>query len=137
MSKILVSYFSASGITKRVAEKVAKLKGCDALITGENIGQVASQTMQAMVTTNAVCNIPVFRPLIGMDKNDIINIAKKIGTYETSILPYEDCCTIFVPKHPDTKPKLAKIEMSEQHLDIEKEAVNNIEILKITNNGVE
>ena len=126
-------------IMMRVAEKVAKLKGCDALITGENIGQVASQTMQAMVTTNAVCNIPIFRPLIGMDKNDIINIAKKIGTYETSILPYEDCCTVFVPKHPDTKPKIEKIEKSEEHLDIEKfveDAVNNLEIIEISSGVV-
>jgi len=126
-------------IMMRVAEKVAKMKGSDALITGENIGQVASQTMQAMVTTNAVCNIPVFRPLIGMDKNDIINIAKKIDTYETSILPYEDCCTVFVPKHPETKPKIDRIEMSEQHLEIEKlveDAINSIEIIEIVNGTV-
>lgn len=126
-------------IMMRIAERVANQKGCHALITGENIGQVASQTMQAMVTTNAVCNIPVFRPLIGMDKNDIINIAKKIDTYETSILPYEDCCTVFVPKHPDTKPRIDKIEMSEQHLDIEKiveDAINSIEVIEILNGRI-
>jgi thiamine biosynthesis protein ThiI len=121
-------------IMMRIAQKVAGLKGADALITGENIGQVASQTMQSIVTTNAVCNIPVFRPLIGMDKNDIIDIAKKIGTYETSILPYEDCCTIFVPKHPEIRPRIDKIEKSETHLDIEgivEKAIENMEVISI------
>lgn len=124
-------------IMMRVAERVAKEKECDALITGENIGQVASQTMKSIVATNDVCSIPVFRPLIGMDKNDIISIAKKIGTFETSILPYEDCCTIFVPKHPETQPKIEKLEKSETHLDIEKivdEVVNSIELIVIKNN---
>lgn len=124
-------------IMMRVAERVANEKGCDALITGENIGQVASQTMKSIVATNDVCSIPVFRPLIGMDKNDIIDIAKKIGTFETSILPYEDCCTIFVPKHPETQPKIEKLEKSEQHLDIEKiveEVINNLELVVIKNN---
>ena len=124
-------------IMMRVAEKVAKEKGCDALITGENLGQVASQTMKSIVATNDVCSIPVFRPLIGMDKNDIIDIAKKIGTFETSILPYEDCCTIFVPKHPETQPKIEKLERSETHLEIDKivdEVVNNLELIEIKNN---
>jgi thiamine biosynthesis protein ThiI len=121
-------------IMMRVAEKVAKLKGCDALITGENIGQVASQTMQAMVTTNAVCSITVFRPLIGMDKNDIINIAKKIDTYETSILPYEDCCTVFVPKHPQIKPHLDTAIEEENKFDYNAlidEAIENIQTIRL------
>ena len=125
-------------IMMRIAQKIADEKGCDALITGENIGQVASQTMKAIVTTNEVVELPVFRPLIGMDKNDIINIAKKIGTYETSILPYEDCCTIFVPKHPETKPRVEKIRESETHLDIEKiieDCMNNIEHITIGENN--
>jgi len=124
-------------IMMRVAKRVANEKGCDALITGENIGQVASQTMKSIVATNAVCDIPVFRPLIGLDKNDIIDIAKKIGTFETSILPYEDCCTIFVPKHPETQPKIEKLEKSETHLDIDKivdEVVNNLELVVIKKN---
>lgn len=124
-------------IMMRVAERVAKKKECDALITGENIGQVASQTMKSIVATNDVCSIPVFRPLIGMDKNDIIDIAKNIGTFETSILPYEDCCTIFVPKHPETQPKIEKLEKSETHLDIEgivEKVVSNLELVVIKNN---
>lgn len=124
-------------IMMRVAERVAKEKECDALITGENIGQVASQTMKSIVATNDVCSIPVFRPLIGMDKNDIIDIAKNIGTFETSILPYEDCCTIFVPKHPETQPKIEKLEKSETHLDIEgivEKVVSNLELVVIKNN---
>lgn len=124
-------------IMMRVAERVAIEKGCDALITGENIGQVASQTMKSIVATNAVCDIPVFRPLIGMDKNDIIDIAKKIGTFETSILPYEDCCTIFVPKHPETQPKIDRLEKSEQHLDIDgivEDVINNLELVVIKKN---
>lgn len=124
-------------IMMRVAERVAKEKECDALITGENIGQVASQTMKSIVATNDVCSIPVFRPLIGMDKNDIIDIAKNIGTFETSILPYEDCCTIFVPKHPETQPKIEKLEKSETHLDIEgivEKVISNLELVVIKNN---
>lgn len=124
-------------IMMRVAERVANEKGCEALITGENIGQVASQTMKSIVATNDVCSIPVFRPLIGMDKNDIIDIAKKIGTFETSILPYEDCCTVFVPKHPETQPKIEKLEKSEQRLDIEgivNTVVENLELVVIKNN---
>ena len=85
-------------------------------MTGESIGQVASQTVQSMVSTNEVCTLPVFRPLIAFDKQDIINLAQKIGTFETSILPYEDCCTIFVAKHPVTKPNAGIIRRSEEKL---------------------
>ncbi len=100
----------------RIAEHFAKEAGSLGLITGESIGQVASQTMQSLLCTNAVCTLPVYRPLIGMDKQDIIDISNRIGTYETSILPYEDCCTIFVAKHPVTRPRLSVIEKSEEKL---------------------
>ncbi len=103
----------------RLAEKVAQETGCMMLITGENLGQVASQTAEALVVTDASVQLPVMRPLIAMDKVDIMDVAKEIGTYETSILPYEDCCTVFLPKHPATKPKLEKILESESHLDVE------------------
>ncbi len=103
-----------------VAERIAKKSGSLALITGESLGQVASQTIHALgVTNEAVKDIPVFRPLIGMDKDEIVNIARKIGTFETSILPYEDCCTVFVPKHPTTKPVLGKVLQSQSKLDME------------------
>ena len=101
----------------KIAEHFANESGCLGLNTGESIGQVASQTMQSLAATNAVCNMPVYRPLIGFDKNDIIAISEKIDTYETSIQPFEDCCTIFVAKHPVTKPNLKIIERSEQHLN--------------------
>ncbi|MBQ2453304.1 MAG: tRNA 4-thiouridine(8) synthase ThiI, partial [Lachnospiraceae bacterium] len=102
----------------RIAESIAARTECLGLITGESIGQVASQTLQSLyVTDSAVRTMPVYRPLIGMDKQEIVNISEKIGTYETSILPYEDCCTIFVAKHPVTKPKLEIIERSEHNLD--------------------
>ncbi len=100
----------------RIAETLAKANGALALVTGESIGQVASQTVQSMVSTNEVCTLPVFRPLIAFDKQDIINLAQKIGTFETSILPYEDCCTIFVAKHPVTKPNAGIIRRSEEKL---------------------
>lgn len=100
----------------RIAEHFAKKDDCLGLITGESIGQVASQTMQSLITTNAVCGLPVFRPVIGFDKQEIVEIAQKIGTFETSIEPYEDCCTIFVAKHPVTKPVLPAIEKSEELL---------------------
>ncbi len=100
----------------RIAEHFAKKSDCLALVTGESIGQVASQTLQSLLATNAVCGLPVFRPLIGFDKQEIVTIAKKLKTFETSIEPYEDCCTIFVAKHPVTKPVLADIEKSEQLL---------------------
>ncbi len=100
----------------KIAERFAAQDGSLALITGESIGQVASQTAQSLLCTNAVCTLPVYRPLIGFDKQDIVDISQKIGTYETSILPFEDCCTIFVAKHPVTKPILSAIEKSESHL---------------------
>lgn len=104
----------------RIAEKVAQETGCTMLITGENLGQVASQTAEALVVTDASVKMPVMRPLIAMDKVDIMEKAQEIGTYETSIQPYEDCCTVFLPKHPVTKPKLERILVSEGKLDCEK-----------------
>ncbi|MBO7374730.1 MAG: tRNA 4-thiouridine(8) synthase ThiI [Lachnospiraceae bacterium] len=120
----------------RIAEHIAKENKCIGLITGESIGQVASQTMQSLLCTNAVCELPVYRPLIAFDKQDIVDIAEKIDTYETSVLPYEDCCTIFVAKHPVTKPILGVIEMHEHNLDdcIEEmlnKAINEREVIDI------
>lgn len=100
----------------KIAERIAGETGCLSLVTGESVGQVASQTMQSLVATNAVCTMPVFRPVIAFDKQDIVDIAERIHTYETSILPYEDCCTTFVAKHPVTKPELDRIEKSERKL---------------------
>jgi len=117
-----------------IAQRIAKDDGCGALITGENLGQVASQTMEAMTVTGAVVDIPVFMPLVGMDKEEIVTIARKIGTMETSILPYEDCCTVFTPKHPKTKPTLAQLENVEQKLDREAliaEALASVEKIKV------
>ncbi|MDD6255352.1 MAG: tRNA 4-thiouridine(8) synthase ThiI [Eubacteriales bacterium] len=117
-----------------LAERVAEENNCDMLITGESIGQVASQTVQGIVATDNAVDMPVMRPLIAMDKIDIIDAAKKIGTYETSIEPYEDCCTVFLPKHPVTKPKLSKILESESHLDVEaliEEAMKTMETVSI------
>lgn len=120
----------------KIAERIAGETDCMSLITGESVGQVASQTMQSLVATNAVCTMPVFRPVIAFDKQDIIDIAEKINTFETSILPYEDCCTTFVAKHPVTKPDLCKIEKSERNLEekihemLEK-AVSEREILRV------
>ena len=101
----------------KIAQDLAKKTGSLALITGESIGQVASQTMQSMAVTNEVCELPVYRPLVGFDKQDIVEISQQIGTFETSILPYEDCCTIFVAKHPVTKPNLGIIKRSESNLE--------------------
>ena len=101
----------------RIAEKIAEDTGCIGLITGESIGQVASQTMQSLLCTNEVCTLPVYRPLIGFDKQEIVDISEKIDTYETSVLPYEDCCTIFVAKPPLTKPHLDRIKRSERNLE--------------------
>ena len=118
----------------QIAERVAIDTGAKALITGESIGQVASQTVEALAVTNQAVSIPVFRPVIGMDKDEIVEIARKIGTFETSILPYEDCCTIFTPKHPNTKPKLERILESEQRLDVEtliNDAIAGIEIVRL------
>ncbi|MGX9755053.1 tRNA uracil 4-sulfurtransferase ThiI [Clostridioides difficile] len=115
----------------RIAQRLSEKRHCDALITGESIGQVASQTIQGLTCTNAVVDLPVFRPLIAMDKSDIVDIAKKIGTFETSIIPEEDCCSVFSPRKPVTKPRLEKIEKSELSLDIEKlvqDAIDGIEV---------
>lgn len=118
----------------RIAEHFARENACMGLITGESIGQVASQTMQSLLCTNAVCQLPVYRPLIGFDKQDIVSIAEKIDTYETSILPYEDCCTIFVARHPVTKPRLEIIERSELKLaerieDLYRQAIETTETI--------
>lgn len=113
----------------RIAEKLAKLQNCSALITGESVGQVASQTIYALGCTDAVTTIPVFRPCIGMDKDEIVRISRKIDTFETSIQPYEDCCTVFTPKHPKTRPKLDEIEEAEAVLNSEEliqHAVDNV-----------
>lgn len=118
----------------KIAEKIARETDCGMLITGENLGQVASQTAEALVVTDHAVQIPVMRPLIALDKVDIMELAKNIGTYQTSILPYEDCCTVFLPKHPTTKPKLAKILASEEVLAVEKlveEAVASKETITI------
>ena len=115
----------------RIAREIAKKYEAQALITGESLGQVASQTMEAICCTDAVVDMPVFRPLIGMDKTEIMEIAKNIGTYETSILPYEDCCTVFTPRHPVTRPKLDTMPKAESKLDVEalvREAVENTEM---------
>ncbi|MBQ7777024.1 MAG: tRNA 4-thiouridine(8) synthase ThiI [Lachnospiraceae bacterium] len=101
----------------RIAETIAKQTECLGLITGESIGQVASQTMASLVATNEVCELPVYRPLIGFDKQEIVEVSEKIGTFETSILPYEDCCTIFVAKHPVTKPNVKIIRKHEKNLE--------------------
>lgn len=121
----------------RIAEHFAYEKKCQALITGESIGQVASQTPQSLIATNAVCTLPVYRPLIAFDKQDIVDIAEKINTYETSIQPYEDCCTIFVAKHPVTKPYLNIIERSEKKLTgtieaLVEKAINETEIIEVS-----
>lgn len=118
----------------RIAEKIALDNHIDALITGESLGQVASQTMKGLTVINAAVDMPILRPLIGLDKVEIIDIAKDIETYKTSILPYDDCCTLFLPKHPVTKPKLSEIEKSEETIDIEgliEEAISNVKIYHI------
>ncbi len=119
----------------RVAQKIAMKNDSSALITGESLAQVASQTVKAIACTEAVCDIPVLRPLIGMDKSEIIKISEKIDTYEISIEPYEDCCTVFTPKHPRTKPDLVAVEKAEKRLDVEalvNEAADGVETIKIT-----
>ncbi|MCL2249533.1 MAG: tRNA 4-thiouridine(8) synthase ThiI [Oscillospiraceae bacterium] len=103
----------------RIAERLARDNGCTALVTGDNLGQVASQTAEALAVSEQCVNIPVFRPLIAFDKRDIVDMAREIGTFETSILPFEDCCTVFTPKRPKTKPKLDEVEVAEMNLDIE------------------
>lgn len=114
----------------KIAGKVAELHDCEALVTGESVGQVASQTIQAIACTDPAANMPVLRPVIGMDKDEIVIISRKIDTFETSILPYEDCCTVFTPKHPRTKPRLHFVEVAEKALDEEtliQEAIAGIE----------
>jgi thiamine biosynthesis protein ThiI len=117
-----------------IANRIAKERNCGALITGESLGQVASQTMQAIAVTDAVTDIPVLRPCIGLDKQEIIGISYKIGTFETSILPYEDCCTVFTPRHPKTRPELDKVIAEEQKVDFEalvEEAIGTINTVRI------
>lgn len=115
----------------RVANKLTEKYGYNSIITGENLGQVASQTIEGITVTNEIANVPVLRPLIGFDKVDIIDTARKIGTYETSILPFEDCCTVFLPKHPNLKPTSEGISKSEEALDIESLVEEVIENMKV------
>ena len=118
----------------RIAQNIAEHNDCKAIVTGENLGQVASQTMEAMASTQAVTDLPVLQPLIGMDKAEIIQIARRIGTFDTSILPYEDCCTVFTPRHPKTHPVVADVAQAESVLDIDalvQEAVDGIERIRI------
>ena len=118
----------------RIAEKVAERTKSGAIVTGECLGQVASQTMEAMKATGAVCSLPILRPVVGMDKEEIVTIARKINTFETSILPYEDCCTVFTPRHPRLRPLPGEIEAAEAELDVEAmvaQAVEGIERIKI------
>ena len=120
----------------RIAERIAIKDGCHGLITGESIGQVASQTMQSLMATNEVCTLPVYRPVIGFDKQEIVEISEKIDAYETSILPFEDCCTIFVAKHPVTKPNIERIEKSELNLaekidELMQTAIDTVEIIEV------
>lgn len=118
----------------RIAERIGASTGCQAIITGESLGQVASQTIESITTSNAVVNMPMLRPLIALDKLEIIEISNKIGTFETSILPYEDCCTVFLPKFPATKPKMEVVLKAEKNLDVEglvSEALENTEVFNI------
>ena len=118
----------------RIAERIAREQGCEALITGESIGQVASQTMTALGTTDSVAGMPVFRPLIGFDKSEIIETARRIGTLEISELPFEDCCTVFTPRHPATHPKMDKILEGEAKLESEEliqRALDGVEAVRV------
>ena len=118
-----------------ISQRLAREDGCGALVTGENLGQVASQTMEAMTVTGAVVDMPIFMPLVGMDKEEIITIARKIGTLETSILPYEDCCTVFTPKHPKTKPTLGQVLNAERNLNRQEliaRALEGVEKIKVS-----
>jgi len=118
----------------RIAERIAEEVRALALVTGESLGQVASQTMESIYVTDSCVNLPVFRPLVGMDKTEIIERARNIGTYELSILPYEDCCTLFLPQHPETRPRLERIMQSESHLEIQRlvdKAVETRETLEV------
>ena len=118
----------------RISQAVAKRCGAKALVTGECLGQVASQTMDAMLVTGAVVDLPILRPVVGMDKEEIVQIARKIGTFETSILPYEDCCTVFTPRHPRLRPLPGEVEFAEEKLDIQaliQAAVDSIERVQV------
>ena len=121
----------------RLAQMTAERFGCDALTTGESLGQVASQTMRALAVTDSVVSIPVLRPCIGLDKEEIISVSRKIDTFETSILPYEDCCTVFTPRHPRTKPETAKVELQEAKLEnydeLLRDAFSTLETVEIKN----
>lgn len=121
-------------IMLQIAQRLAEKNNCRALITGESLGQVASQTLEAIVLTDEVVSMPIFRPLIGIDKDQTVTMARRIGTFETSILPYEDCCTVFVAKHPKTHPNRKDIEMAEKNIDVEKlveQGLAGIETLRI------
>ena len=121
-----------------ISERIARDHGCGCLVTGENLGQVASQTMEAMAVTAASVDIPIFPPLIGMDKEEIVTIARRIGTMETSILPYEDCCTVFTPRHPKTKPTKAQVDRACASLDFDaliERALQNTELVKVRYQG--
>ena len=123
----------------RISAEIAKIEGCAALITGESLGQVASQTMQAIAVTDEASPLPVFRPLIGMDKSEIVSISRKIDTYDLSVLPYEDCCTVFTPRHPRTRPELAAVLEAERALDVEslvRACVEGRRVTKITAESV-
>ena len=118
----------------RIAEQIAQRSNAKAIVTGENLGQVASQTMEAMASTQAAMTLPILQPLIGMDKEEIVERARQIGTFDTSILPYEDCCTVFTPRHPRTRPKISEVERAESKLDIDAlvaEAIEGIERIEL------
>ncbi len=124
----------------RIADEIAKANDCGAIVTGESLGQVASQTMEAMHCTGHACTLPILRPLVGMDKEEVIRISRHIGTFDTSILPYEDCCTVFTPRHPSTHPKLDKVLEAEAALNVEalvQEAIMNREFVKLNHRGEE
>ena len=118
----------------RIAQRIAEANGAKAIVTGENLGQVASQTMEAMASTQAVTRLPTLQPLVGMDKEEIVTLARRIGTFDTSILPYEDCCTVFTPRHPRTRPKISEVETVEAALDVDalvEEALSGIERVRV------
>lgn len=124
----------------RIADEIATANNCGAIVTGESLGQVASQTMEAMQCTGDACTLPILRPLVGMDKEEVVRISRHIGTFDTSILPYEDCCTVFTPRHPNTHPKLEKVLEAEAALDVEalvQEALMNREFVKLNHRGEE
>ena len=123
----------------QIAERIAKSRNSKALITGESLGQVASQTMESLAVTDNAVDMPVFRPCIGMDKEEIVVRARQIDTFETSILPYEDCCTVFTPRHPSTNPKRRSVEKTESVLDIEKlvaDAMEGVEKITVYPDGI-